>query len=155
MITLDRVKSEIQHTLEHGCMTSECVRDLTMLYYLESQMEHRTGMKKPGYSGSDVQPMTRENAKQWVQKMKHADGTTGEHWTYDQTYQVMKQRNIDCDPVEFYATMNMLWSDYGKVAEKFGVSNVEYWAELSKAFLLDKDAVEDKLSVYHECIVKK
>lgn len=119
------------------------------------EMEHRTSTKKPGHSGSDVQPMNREKAQQWVRKMKNADGSTGEHWTYDQTTQVMKQRNIDCEPAEFYAAMNMLWSDYGKVAEKFGVSNVEYWAELSKAFLMDKDAEEDKLALYYECIVRK
>lgn len=119
------------------------------------EMEHRTSTRKPGYSGSDVQPMTREKAQQWVRKMKNADGSTGEHWTYDQTTQVMKQRNIDCEPAEFYAAMNMLWSDYGKVAEKFGVSNVEYWAELSKAFLMDKDAEDEKLMLYYECIVKK
>ena len=119
------------------------------------EMEHRTSTKKPGHSGSDVQPMNREKAQQWVRKMKNADGSTGEHWTYDQTTQVMKQRNIDCEPAEFYAAMNMLWSDYGKVAEKFGVSNVEYWAELSKAFLMDKDAEDDKLALYYECIVRK
>lgn len=124
-------------------------------HHSRDEMEHRTSTKKPGYSGSDVQPMTREKAQSWVRKMKNSDNSTGEHWTYDQTFQLMKQRNIDCDPIEFYVVMNMLWSDYGKVAEKFGVSNVEYWAELSKAFLMDKDAVEDKLAVYHECIVKK
>ena len=68
---------------------------------------------------------------------------------------VMKQRGIDCDPAEFYATMNMLWSDYGAVAKKFGVDSVEYWSELSKSFLKDKDAEDDKLALYYECIVKK
>lgn len=124
-------------------------------HHSRDEMEHRTSTKKPGYSSSDVQPLTREKAQKWVKMMKNADGSTGEHWTYDQTTQVMKQRNIDCEPAEFYAVMNMLWSDYGKVAEKFGVSNVEYWAELSKAFLMDKDAAEDKLALYYECIVKK
>lgn len=119
------------------------------------EMEHRTSTKKPGHSGSDKQPMNREEAQQWVRKMKNADGSTGEHWSFDQTYQLMKQRNIDCEPAEFYATMNMLWSDYGKVAEKFGLTGVEFWAELSKAFLMDKDAEEGKLMLYYECIVKK
>lgn len=119
------------------------------------EMEHRTSTRKPGYSESSVQPMTREKAQHWIRKMKNADGSSGEHWTYDQTTQVMKQRNIDCEPVEFYAVMNMLWSDYGKVAEKFGVSNVDYWAELAKAFLMDMDAEPDKLALYYECIVKK
>ena len=124
-------------------------------HHNRDEMEHRTSTRKPGYSNSEVQPMTKEKAQHWIRSLKNADGSTGEHWTYDQTSQVMKQRNIDCDPVEFYATMNMLWSDYGRVAEKFGVSNVEYWAELSKAFLTDKDAIEDKLSIYYDCIVKK
>lgn len=119
------------------------------------EMEHRTSTKNPGHSGSDKQPMNREKAQQWVRKMKNADGSTGEHWSFDQTYQLMKQRNIDCDPAEFYATMNMLWSDYGKVAEKFGLTGVEFWAELSKAFLMDKDAEDEKLMLYYECIVKK
>lgn len=124
-------------------------------HHSRDEMEHRTSTKKPGYSGSDVQPMTREKAQHWVRKMKNSDNSTGEHWTYDQTFQLMKQRNIDCDPIEFYVVMNMLWSDYGKVAEKFGVSNVEYWAELSKAFLMDKDAEDGKLALYYECIVRK
>ena len=119
------------------------------------EMEHRTSTKKPGHSGSDMQPMTRDKAQRWVQKMKNADGSTGEHWSFDQTYQLMKQRNIDCEPAEFYATMNMLWSDYGKVAEKFGLTGVEFWAEMSKAFLMDKDAEDGKLMLYYECIVKK
>ena len=124
-------------------------------YQNRDEMEHRTSTKKPGHSGSDMQAMNREKAQQWVRKMKNADGSTGEHWSFDQTYQLMKQRNIDCDPAEFYATMNMLWSDYGKVAEKFGLTGVEFWAELSKAFLMDKDAEDGKLMLYYECIVKK
>lgn len=124
-------------------------------HHNRDEMEHRHSMKKPGYSNSDAEPMTKEKAQQWIRKMKHADGSSGEHWSFDQTSQVMKQRNIDCDPVEFYATMNMLWSDYSRVADRFGVSSLDYWAELAKAFLMDKDAVEDKLAMYYACIVKK
>ena len=152
MITLDKIRSEIQKTLEHGCMSSDCVQDLVMLYWLEGQMSDR---EKPTRHEHKHYKMDRGTAEQWVRHMENADGSTGEHWTYDQTTQVMKQRNIDCEPAEFYAAMNMLWSDYGKVAEKFGVSNVEYWAELSKAFLMDKDAEDDKLALYYECIVRK
>lgn len=108
-----------------------------------------------GRAGSSPEPFDRKKAHEWVSKIKNADGSTGEHWTFEQTSQVMKQRGIDCDPAEFYATMNMLWSDYGTVAKKFGVDNVEYWSELAKAFLKDKDAEDDKLALYYECIVKK
>lgn len=119
------------------------------------ELEHRGGRKMAGHASSDVQPLDRETARGWVKRMKHADGSVGEHWTMDQTNQVMRQRGIDCEPEAFYAIMNAMWSDYSKVADKFGVNNVDFWAELTKAFLMDKDAVPDKAALYYECIVKK
>lgn len=119
------------------------------------ELGRRGGHKIAGYASSNVEPLDRETAKSWVRRMKHSDGSTGEHWTMEQTNQVMKQRGIDCDPAEFYAIMNAMWSDYSKVADKFGINNVDYWAELTKAFLMDKDAVPDKAALYYECIVKK
>ena len=149
MITLEKVREEICDTLERGGMNSVCLKDLVMLYYLEEKMEQHHVHKENG------RRMDLETAKNWVRGMKNSDGSSGGHWTYEQTYQMMKQRNIDCDPVEFYAVMNMLWSDYGKVAEKHNVSNLEYWSEMAKAFLMDKDAGEGKTMAYYECVAGK
>lgn len=154
MITLDKIRHEIHDLLENGCMSKSCVQDLTMLYWLKEQME-RDEMHAPRQMEWHHKKLDRKEAEQWVMNMENADGTKGGHWTYDQTQLLMKQRNIDCDPVEFYAAMNMLWSDYKKVVEKYGISGAEFWAELTKAFLTDKDAVENKLAIYHACIVKK
>ena len=118
------------------------------------ELELRRNQMSGGSKGH-ARPMDRQLAQEWVRGMKHADGSSGEHWTYDQTTQVMKQRNIDCEPAEFYAIMNAMWSDYGKVAEKFGVDNIDFWAELSKAWLMDKDSMQDKAALYYDCIVKK
>ena len=154
MITLEKVRHEIKEMLEKGCMTSECVRDLGMLYLLQEKMEDSHSEMRPApYREDSVFDL--HKAKTWVGSMKNADGSTGEHWTFEQTSQVMKQRNMECSPIEFYATMNMLWSDYGKIAEKFGVSNIDYWAEMSRAFLMDRDAVHNKLAHYYECIAQK
>ena len=79
---------------------------------------------------------------------------SGEHWTYEQTAQVAKQRGVNCDPVEFYAIINAMWSDYSGVAKRFDVDNIDYWAEMAKAFLEDKDAKPGKTALYYECIVK-
>ncbi|MDY4223633.1 MAG: hypothetical protein SOX75_03020 [Candidatus Limivicinus sp.] len=49
--------------------------------------------------------------------------------------------------------MNMLYSDYFKVAKKFIVNNTEFYANLAEAFLCDKDAADDKLIRYYECVV--
>lgn len=123
-------------------------------YEPRNEMGHSRSMKQPGHASSSVEPMDRKTAQEWVRKMQNSDGSTGEHWTYDQTTQVLKQRGIDCDPAEFYALMNAMWSDYCKIAQKFGVDNVDFWADLAKAFLCDKDAEHDKAALYYEYIVK-
>ena len=53
--------------------------------------------------------------------------------------------------------MNMMYSDYYDVAQKFGVNVTEFYAELARAFLMDKDGPgpEEKLCAYYRCIVKQ
>lgn len=155
MITLERVKQEIAELKENGHMTSQNVRDLAALYVVKGKMECEEYGEKWSTSWAAVPAMSRETAEKWTHGMKNADGSTGEHWTYEQTEQVRKRQGIHCDPAEFYATMNMLWSDYGKVAEKFGVNSVEFWAALSEAFLDDADAVPDKVEMYHRYVAGK
>lgn len=110
--------------------------------------------QRHGHDGYDNQPIDKQTATAWVKKMHNSDGSTGEHWTYEQTSQLMRQKNIDCEPAEFYAAMNMLWSDYGRVAQRVGQDNADFWAEMAKAFLMDKDAKPNKVSLYYECIAK-
>ena len=57
----------------------------------------------------------------------------------------------------FGVTMNMMYSDYYDVARKFGVNVPEFYAELARAFLMDKDGPgpEEKLCAYYRCIVKQ
>lgn len=109
-----------------------------------------------GYAaGGDRQPLTREAAESWVAGMKNADGSTGAHWTMEQTKQVQAQKGIGLDPVKFWVAMNMMFSDYATAAEKAGVSTTDFYADLAKAFLVDKDAVPDKLDRYYCAIVKR
>lgn len=119
------------------------------------ELAERREQLRHGRAEHHARPMDRQTAQMWVRGMHNADGSTGEHWSYDQTTQLMRQKGIDCDPAEFYAAINMLWSDYGMVAKKTGQDNADYWAEMAKAFLSDKDANPDKLSLYREYIAKK
>ena len=84
----------------------------------------------------------RATAMQWAAAMRNADGTTGPHWTMEQTTAV---------------TMNMMYSDYYPVAVEFGLNRPEFYAALAKAFLLDKDGPgpEQKLMAYYEHIAKR
>lgn len=57
--------------------------------------------------------------------------------------------------IDFYAVLNALYTDYGKVAQKYGFDRMEVWAELAKAFIHDKDAEPGKVKTYYECIAQK
>ena len=101
-----------------------------------------------------VGKMDRQTAEDWTRRMKNEDGTTGAHWTMEQAEQVMRQHGIQCEPAEFYAALNMLYSDFCEVFKKHGVNKIDFYADMAKAWLDDKDAVSDKLSAYYEYVVK-
>lgn len=116
---------------------------------------------KIGRMGGDMkamampQKMTKEMAEEWTRNMDNSDGSHGAHWSFDQVKQIMAQRGIDKDPAEFYAALNMIYSDYCAVAKKYNVGgSIDYYVDMAKAFLDDEDAVPNKLTVYYECIAK-
>lgn len=93
-------------------------------------------------------------AQEWMRRLKNTDGTTGAHWTMDEVKDIIRQKSLDCDPVELWATMNMMYSDYSKVAKRMNINNVDFYLGVALAFLNDADAVPDKLAVYYESVVK-
>ena len=101
----------------------------------------------------------RETAMQWAERMKNADGSTGPHWTMEQTTAIADSMGIPEHEIPRWAwgvTMNMMYSDYYPVAVEFGLNRPEFYAALAKAFLLDKDGPgpERKLMEYYENIAK-
>lgn len=44
--------------------------------------------------------------------MRNKDGTTGEHWSYAQTTDVMEKKGYDFNPAEWYYVLNMVYSDH-------------------------------------------
>ena len=101
----------------------------------------------------------RETAMQWAERMQNADGSTGPHWTMEQTTAVAESMGIQAPVVTRWAwgvAMNMMYSDYYPVAVEFGLNRPEFYAALAKAFLLDKDGPgpEQKLMAYYEHIAK-
>lgn len=96
--------------------------------------------------------LTPEVAKRWVSGMENADGSRGAYWTMEKTEEVRRQYGITEKPLDFWVTMNMMYSDYCKVTEKFGVNTLEFYACMAKAFLEDPDAKPGKLARYYEYI---
>ena len=119
------------------------------------QMPRQGGMKMHGMGMAP--PLTREMAEEWVENME-GESERGETWTMEEIEELadkhgypMKEKKL----VELYAVMNMLASDYYKVAEKFSVLEDEFFLCMAKAFINDKDAVPNKVAAYYEYIVKK
>ncbi len=81
-------------------------------------------------------------------KMINEDGTTGPHWTIEQTNSVAKNLGIafeDFNEYDWNYVMNMIYSDYyGAVSNDTSV-----YAKLAKKFLTDKDAKKGKAFCYY------
>ena len=106
-----------------------------------------------GYSGGHTR-LEEATIQDWMARLQNTDGTTGPHWSMDQTTQAMRQRNVDCDPLEFWAAMNMMYSDYLPVAKKANANNIDFYVNMARAFLDDKDAREGKLARYYDAVVE-
>lgn len=119
----------------------------------QHQRQQGIGMAK---WAEDNEHLTLDEAEEWVQGMKGEDGKTGGRWPYHEIKQYAANFGIQGEEqiVEFYAVMNALYTDYCKVAKKHGVDKVDFWADLAKAFIHDKDAKSGKVKMYYECIAK-
>lgn len=92
------------------------------------------GEYERGYAhGDDSEELSREDAKEWMKIIRNADGSKGAHWSIDQTNKFLEKLQLDCAPHEFWVTMNMLYSDYAKVAKKYGVDNPEFFSCMATA----------------------
>ena len=118
------------------------------------EMERRSGTREHGGAYAEGGEFTEQTAREWTSRMQNGDGTTGPHWPMEQTKQLMQQRGINAEPAEFFAILNSVYSDYYKVAKKHNVHNLDFYIDMAKAWLEDKDAVPGKVAAYYECVVK-
>lgn len=110
--------------------------------------------------GEAPKKLTKEQIKDWMADLENEDGTTGEHWNEQQIEQVAQKLNIkfeDFSKESFMAAMNMIYSDYCKTLDKYGVNKPEVYAHLAKDFLEDEDFAgepDEKLALYYHYIVE-
>ena len=117
------------------------------------EMSARKGERSRGGIRAEESDFTEKTADEWVRGMKNADGSTGPHWNMEQARQLAQRRGVKAAPAEFYAVLNAVYSDYCEVAKKHNVHNADFYADLAKAWLNDKDAVPDKAAAYFEYVV--
>lgn len=83
-----------------------------------------------------------------LEKMENEDGTTGGHWTLEETTSVARQNGITFDHFNEYDwcyVMNVMYSDYYNTFS----NEASTFVKLSKKFLMDKDAPEGKAYKYY------
>ena len=106
--------------------------------------------------------LSKTDMHHWKQMMENEDGTRGPHYDMRQIMDVADKMGIDFekdefDEKEFCMAINMMYSDYCKVAKKYVSPDRElmFFAELAKAFLCDEDGpgASEKLALYFNCIV--
>ena len=128
-------------------------RGMNANYESMDEMKSRRSEKEHGYAMAD-ESFNHETAKEWTKSMHNEDGTKGPHWTMEQVKQVMAQRGIKHDPAVFWAILNSMYSDYCAVFKKHGVNNMDFYVDMTSAWINDKDAVKDKAGAYFEYVVK-
>lgn len=110
------------------------------------------------YGEMEYGKMSHKDIEKWKKHMKNQDGTMGEHFKKEQVHQAARQIGVNPDEYGehiFPLVMNMMYSDYCAVAKKFGLDRPDFYAELAKAFLNDKDfggEPEEKVWLYYQCI---
>lgn len=157
----EHIDKEINEILEKS-KKYMCLDDAKGLFYLTAARKNLMCM------GNDIQEeyvakekmsdcITRDVAFKWVSGMENSDGTKGEHWSLDMTNKLRIREGLaEIPEYEFYAIMNMLYSDYGEVADKYNlVGNLNFWLDMAKAWYYDEDAKSCKTSLYREFVTKK
>ena len=125
--------------------------------FREDEMSYRRGERVGGYGDSSVgAPLDRRTAEEWVDGMENTDPRhpRGGKWSWDQAKALMKAQGFHFPEAEWYAALNMIWSDYGQTLSQYGVSSEEVFAKLAKDWLDDQDVEGDKTAKYYWAVVK-
>lgn len=86
-----------------------------------------------------------EQARHIVRNMR----PFGEHWNIEQIKDLLYTKGIVGECIHYYLVMNMVYNDYHEVASNFGHrDDVEFFFELSHAFINDEDGKPHKVERY-------
>lgn len=120
------------------------------------KQHHQQGAIGFGEQDGHGKKMTKEKVEKWVKHMR-TDGHKGEMWTMEDAKELAKPYGITegQELIDFYAALNMVYSDYCEVAKEWGVDDETYYAALACAFLYDEDgkAPSEKIAAYYKYVV--
>lgn len=146
-----RFRSEMTHPTEH--YPSPVYEKMNTIGFAANSDKHSGDlhMMRTGKMGAMFDEGT---AHEWMNGLQREDDAQGPIWTIAQIKQAAEQRGIKEDPMRLWVAVNAMYADYCAVAKKYGVDSIDFFLDLGKAFLDDKDSKGDKLSKYYYGVVK-
>lgn len=147
----------IEDAMHDGKITSDQLMDMICE---ELDEDAKRELYREIYEHSYGSRLNEKSAKSWVKSMAVTDKSgalDGEHWTESETYAVGQKLAIDWNKInrwEWYAVMNMMYSDYYDTAVSFGLQDKpEFFAKLAKDFVKDVDSSDGKVYRYYMDVV--
>lgn len=125
--------------------------------YMLRQYDGRPSMTPYNMSHDVPKKLTEQDMEEWMDKLENFDGSDGPKWSKAQIEAEAKRAGIDVNKYglpTLWTCANMLYSDFGGVAEKFNISKPSFYLHLAMAFLDDPDfqgsnGGKEKLSLYY------
>lgn len=112
------------------------------------------------YAGDYGERLTEEELKEWKERLlKEVDSNERQFFTKEQIGQKAKQLGVemkDYNEEELVVATAMVYTDYCKTAKKYIGNNMNFFIELAKDWLEDKDSAVkggEKLAIYYDCII--
>lgn len=107
--------------------------------------------------------LTKEQYDEWMNGLVNMDGSSGPHWTKEQTKKVQQKKQLEnIDECAFWAAMNATYSDLCEFFKKHSLDTIDAYCEYVIAFWFeDEDAVgngqhnPEKLAAYYSAVVDK
>lgn len=147
------IKKYMHHIIENGSTEDMYVLEDMLIDLIYSMKDTNSGWYKNMvfklHKMAIGDTIGEHFAKKWVCRMKNEDGTTGGHWTFEETEAVKNQYGIKYDCWEFYSVMNMAYSDFYKKG-----ADISYYVDIAKGWLGDVDSTPCKTLRYYLYIVE-
>lgn len=142
------IKKMVEHIVEQGeheemeCLSEILIDLIYDLKHTDKTYYHELEYKlhKMAYG----EHLTEDMAHKWVENMENKDGTKGAHWTIEQAKSHVGHHNL----ADFYAVLNMMYSDY--YSPSFDTST---YVRLAEDWLNDPDVGAGKTLKYYYYVV--
>lgn len=147
----------IKEMMEFNAVYDFCRNMARGSVYIENAHDSHE-MKKTDHK--ETHRITKEMANKWLASMENDDGSTGAHWTIQETNKVAELCNVKFEHIKDYewnVVMNMMYSDHYHTAKSCNKqSDVVFFGSLAKEFLFDKDgkAPSERLYFFWKDVVK-